>query len=162
MTDPKGYSRLQIALHWLAALLIVHQYLFKDAISAARDAAVKGMESAFNPLVLAHLAGGALVLVFALWRPSIRAGRGAPETLGDSAVQRALAKATHLGLYAVMILMPISGSVAWFGGVQAAAQGHNVMEVALLALVALHVVGAIYHHFLLKHGLINRMRRAEG
>ena len=29
MTDPKGYSRLQIALHWLAALLIVHQYLFK-------------------------------------------------------------------------------------------------------------------------------------
>lgn len=67
-----------------------------------------------------------------------------------------------MGLYAVMILMPISGSVAWFGGVQAAAQGHNVMEVALLALVALHVVGAIHHHFLLKHGLINRMRRAEG
>jgi len=97
MTDPKGYSRLQIALHWLAALLIVHQYLFKDAISAAWDAAVKGMESAFNPRVLAHLAGGALVLVFALWRLSIRAGRGAPETLGDSAVQRALAKATPWG-----------------------------------------------------------------
>ena len=36
MPSPKGYTRLQIALHWGAALLIVQQYLFKDAIAAAR------------------------------------------------------------------------------------------------------------------------------
>ena len=35
MPSPKGYTRLQIALHWGAALLIVQQYLFKDAIAAA-------------------------------------------------------------------------------------------------------------------------------
>lgn len=162
MTAPKGYTRLQIALHWIAALLILQQYLFKDAISTAWDAVTKGMESAFNPLVLAHVAGGALVLVFALWRLSIKAGRGTPEMVGDSPLQRALAKATHLGLYALMILMPVSGSVAWFGGVTVAAQGHNVLKVVLLALVALHVVGAVYHQFVLKDGLMNRMRRAEG
>ena len=39
MPSPKGYTRLQIALHWGAALLIVQQYLFKDAIAAAWDAA---------------------------------------------------------------------------------------------------------------------------
>lgn len=162
MPAPKGYTRLQIALHWIAALLIVQQYLFKDAISAAWEAATKGLESAFNPLVLAHVAGGGMVLLFALWRVSIRARRGAPDAAGDSAMQRALAKAVHLGLYAVMILMPVSGSVAWFGGVEVAAQGHNILKIALLALVALHVGGALYHQFVLKDGLITRMRRAGG
>ena len=70
-----------------------------------------------------------------------------------------MAKAAHVGLYALMILMPLSGSMAWFGGVDLAAQGHNVLRIAL---VAVHVVGALYHHFVLKDGLINRMRRAEG
>jgi cytochrome b561 len=162
MTIPKGYTRLQIALHWIAALLIVQQYLFKDAISAAWEAATKGLESAFNPLVLAHVAGGGLVLLFALWRLSIKARRGTPTMVGDSAVQRALAKLVHVGLYALMILMPVSGSVAWFGGVEVAAQGHNILKIALLAFVALHVVGALYHQFVLKDRLIDRMRRAEG
>lgn len=161
MPSPKGYSRLQIALHWIAALLILQQFLFEDAIASAWDAFTKGLESAFDPLVLAHVAGGALVLVFALWRLSIRAGRGAPEMVGDSALQRTLAKVTHVGLYALMILMPVSGAVAWFGGVELAAEGHNILKVVLLALVALHVVGAIYHQFVLRDGLMNRMRRAE-
>lgn len=162
MAAPTGYSRLQIALHWGAALLIVQQYLFKDAISAAWDATTKGLEAAFDPLVLAHVAGGALVLIFALWRLAIRARHGSPEMIGDSALQRALAKVTHLGLYALMILMPVSGAMAWFGGVETAAQGHELLKVALLALAALHVAGALYHHFVLKDGLLNRMRRSAG
>ncbi len=162
MTAPTGYSRAQIALHWIAALLILQQYVFKDAMSAAWEAFGDGLEIAFDPLVLAHVAGGALVLVFALWRLSIRARRGAPAMVGESVVQRALAKGTHVGLYALMILMPISGSVAWFGGIDAAAQGHNILKVALLALIALHVAGALWHQFVLKDGLIDRMRRADG
>ena len=162
MPSPKGYTRLQIALHWAAALLIVQQYLFKGSIAAAWDATAKGLETAFDPLVLAHVAGGALVMLFALWRMSIKARLGAPEMVGDSALQHLAAKATHLGLYALMILMPVSGSLAWFGGVDLAAQGHNVLKIVLLALVALHVVSALYHHFVLKDGLINRMRRTEG
>ena len=161
-TAPTGYSRLQIALHWGAALLIVQQYLFKDAIAAAWDAAAKGVETAFNPLVLAHVAGGAMVLIFALWRLTLRARRGVPPAIEASKVQGILARITHVGLYALMILMPLSGSMAWFGGVDLAAQGHNVLKIVLLALVALHVLGALYHQFVLKDGLINRMRRAEG
>ena len=162
MTTATGYTRLQIALHWIAALLIMQQYLFKDAISAAWEATTKGLESNFNALVLAHVAGGALIMLLALWRLSIRVKRGAPAMVGDSALQRGLASLTHVGLYALMILMPVSGSVAWFGGVEAAAQGHNILKIVLLALVALHVVGALYHQFVLKDGLINRMRRAAG
>ncbi len=162
MTAPTGYTRAQIALHWIAALLILQQYVFKDAMSAAWEAFGDGLEIAFDPLVLAHVAGGALVLVFALWRLSIRARRGAPAIVGESGLQRALAKGTHVGLYALMILMPVSGSVAWFGGVDAAAQGHNILKVALLALIALHVAGALWHQFVLKDGLLMRMRRAQG
>jgi len=32
----------------------------------------------------------------------------------------------------------------------------------LLALVALHVVGALYHQFVLRDGTLARMRRAQG
>lgn len=161
-TAPTGYSRLQIALHWLAFVLIAQQYLFHDAISDAWDRIRDGAEAAFDPLVLAHVAGGALVLIFTAWRLSLRARRGVPPAIESSRMQALLARLTHLGLYALMILMPISGSVAWFGGVEAAAQGHNLLKVLLLALIVLHVVGALYHQFILRDGTLLRMRRAQG
>lgn len=160
MTDPTSYSRPQIALHWLVFALIGLQYLFHDAISNAWDRIAQGGEAGFNPLVLAHVAGGALVLIFALWRLGLRARHGAPAPLEGNKIQLIIAKLTHVGLYALMILMPISGSVAWFGGIDAAAQGHNVMKIILLALIALHVIGALWHHFVLRDGTMARMSRA--
>ncbi|WP_108482040.1 cytochrome b [Oceaniglobus ichthyenteri] len=162
MTAPTGYSRTQIALHWVAFGLIAAQYLFKDAISNAWDQIKLGVEAGFDPLVLAHVAGGALVLLFALWRLALRARRGVPVAIESTRIQGILAKLTHVGLYALMILMPVSGAVAWFGGVQLAAQGHNIMKVILLALIALHIVGALYHQFVLRDGTLARMRRAQG
>jgi cytochrome b561 len=161
-TVPSGYSRLQIVLHWLVFALIAQQYLFKGAISAAWDRVTDGMEIGFDPLVFTHVGGGALVLLFAMWRISLCARHGVPEAIEANKLQGALAKLTHFGLYALMILMPVSGSVAWFGGVEAAAQGHNVMKIVLLALVALHVLGAFYHHFVLRDGTLARMRVAKG
>ena len=161
-TTPTGYSRLQIALHWLVFALIAQQYLFKDAMSAAWDRVTDGLKAGFDPLVLPHVAGGALVLIFALWRLALRARRGVPPAIEASKVQGILAKLTHVGLYWLMILMPVSGAVAWFGGVEAAAAGHNVLKIALLVLVALHVVGALYHQFVLRDGTLARMRRTQG
>ena len=159
---PTGYSRLQIALHWIVFAIIAQQYIFKDAMSAAWDRVTDGMEAVFDPLVLAHVAGGALVMIFALWRLTLRTRRGVPPAIEASKLQGILAKLTHVGLYVLMILMLVSGSVAWFGGVEAAAQGHNVMKIILLALVALHVIGALYHQFVLRDGTLARMRRAQG
>lgn len=160
MTNPAGYSRAQIALHWIVVLLIVQQYLLKDGIAAAWDASRAGREVPFDPLVPVHVAGGMLIMAFALWRLVLRARRGAPAAAG-SAAQRILAHLTHAGLYALMILMPLTGAMAWFGGVEAAAQGHNLLKVVLLVLVALHVLGALYHHFVLKDAVLDRMRRAQ-
>lgn len=161
MSAATGYSRPQIALHWIAALLILLQYMFADAIAHAWDEIGKGMTPAFDPMVMAHVIGGALVMLLALWRLSVRARRGAPEVEGENRAQRVLARLTHVGLYALMILMPVSGSLAWFGGAGAAAAGHNILKVVLLAFIALHVIGALYHQLFLKDGTMSRMLRPQ-
>lgn len=156
-----GYSRLQIILHWVVFLLIAQQYLFKDGISSAWEQITTGGEASISPLVLAHVLGGGLVMLMALWRLRLRAKQGVAQTAGGGLLD-VLAKLVHVGLYLLMLLMPLSGSVAWFLGVEVAAQGHNVMKVALLALVALHVLGALFHQFILRDGTLDKMRKARG
>jgi cytochrome b561 len=68
-----------------------------------------------------------------------------------------LAKATHVLIYALIIGMPISGSIAWFAGVPAAADAHELAKNLLLALVVLHVAGAIFQQFVLKSNVLTRM-----
>lgn len=154
-----GYSALQIVLHWLAALVIMQQFVFEDAISGAWRATRQGLAVAFDPMILAHVVGGGLGLLLVLWRLYLRRGATVPAATTGGEAQEMVARLTHLGLYAVMLLMPVSGAVAWFLGVGLAAEVHEVLKVALLALVALHVAGALYHQFVLKDGLLNRMRR---
>ncbi len=159
---PKGYNRTQISLHWVLFIIIIAQFVFHEGIADAWEKMSKGAEVAFSPLVAAHVFGGLLALVLVLWRISVRLKRGAPELPAeDSGITKLAAKGTHLGLYALMILMPISGAVAWFGGVEAAANGHAVMKFAMIALVTLHVVAALYHQYMLKNGLLKRMMKAD-
>ncbi len=68
-----------------------------------------------------------------------------------------MAKATHFLIYALIIGMPISGAVAWFGGVPGAAAAHVLAKSVLLVLVILHVAGALFQQFLLKSNVLTRM-----
>ncbi|WP_149140422.1 cytochrome b [Gemmobacter caeruleus] len=159
---PTGYSRSQIVLHWLTALVILWQFVANDAMGAAWRAVRQGNTPAFDPLVLAHVAGGVIVLAFALWRLVLRKTRGAPPPPADEAPALKLAAAaTHIGLYLVMILLTVSGGMAWFGGVTSAGEVHEVLTTLLLVLIGLHVVAALWHQFWLRDGLMDRMRRAE-
>lgn len=160
MSAPTGFSATQIRLHWIVFFLIVLQYVLHEGISEAWDIVEEGGSIAFDPIVASHVAGGILVLLLALWRIGLRMKRGAPPAPEEEpAILKLAAAATHLGLYALMIAMPLSGMAAWFGGVEAAAEAHEVMRVILLALVALHVVGALYHQFVLKTDVLSRMRK---
>jgi len=161
MPNPQGYSRTQITLHWVVFALVVAQFVFKDSIAQAWDQFSDGITPAFSLMVAAHVAGGGAVLLLTLWRLGLRRTRGvpaAPKT--DSAPQRMAAHLVHITLYALLILMPISGAVAWFGGVGTAADGHGVLKFALLAVVGLHVVAALWHQYGLRDGLLKRMMRA--
>jgi len=161
MTEPTGYSRPQIRLHWIVAVLIVPQFVLHDGISAAARTLAQGGQPAFDPLVPLHVVGGVLIAALVLWRIALRALRAAPPLPeGEHPALKLVAKLTHGGLYLLLLGLPLSGAVAWFGGVRAAGEGHEVMRTLLLALTLLHVLGALYQQFLLKDGLMQRMKRA--
>jgi cytochrome b561 len=163
MAHPTGYTRAQIGLHWITVLLVALQYILHDAISEAWEAVVTGSEVAFNPLVAQHVAVGALVAVLTFVRLGLRLSHGAPPPpASEHPALKAVAHATHWAFYALLILMPVSGAVAWFNGVEGAAQAHNVMKIALLALIALHVIAALVHQFVFKTNLMERMKRPVG
>ena len=159
MSHVKGYSATQITLHWLVAGLILFQLIFGEDMGAAWRAVRQGTEPQMNFWVWAHIVVGIAVLLFVLWRLVLRFTRGAPEAPADSALMMQAATWGHRLLYAVMLLAPISGMAAWFGGVVAAAQAHELFKPVLILLVLGHVLAALYHQFIRKDGLLLRMRR---
>lgn len=157
---PQGYSATQIALHWIVAVLVGAQYTLNAPITRAWDAARQGLPVTFDPLILAHVAGGALILALVVWRLVLRLRRGAPPPpANEPAPLKALGHAAHWGFYALLAAMSLSGALAWFGGVGAAAQAHNLLKVALIALIALHVVAVPFHRIVLKNNVMQRMTR---
>ncbi len=96
-------------------------------------------------------------------------------TTGNESLDR-IARWTHWGFYALIGGMVLSGLATAlgagllpivFGGsgdpLPATFEGmpqlfvHGFFAVLLIALIVLHVLAAIYHHFILKDGLIRRM-----
>ncbi|MEN8656683.1 MAG: cytochrome b/b6 domain-containing protein [Marivita sp.] len=160
MIDKTGYSATQIGLHWIVALLVAGQYIFKESIASAWDAYTRGQEVAFSPLILAHVAGGILILAFVLWRLVLRLTRGVPPAPENEPTPlKTLSHVAHWGFYAILAAMSVSGGLMWFGDVQAAAQAHNVLKVMLLALIVLHVVAIPFHKLVLKNNVMQRMIR---
>lgn len=164
MTAPKsashGYSATQIALHWAVAMLVAAQYIFKDAISGAWDTIRAGESYAFDPLILGHVAGGALILTFVAWRLVLRLRRGVPPPPENEPTPlKTLSHVAHWAFYAVLAAMSVTGLLAWFADVTPAAQAHNVLKVMLLALIALHVLAVPFHRLVLNNNVMQRMIR---
>lgn len=157
---PKGYSTTQIALHWGVAVLVAGQYIFKDAISGAWTAIRAGNDFAFDPLILAHVAGGVLILALVVWRLVLRLKRGAPSPPeNEPAPLKTLSHIAHWAFYALLTAMSVTGLLAWFGDVTQAAQAHNVLKVALLAFIVLHILAVPFHRLVQKNNVMQRMIR---
>ena len=160
MKQTTGYSAAQIRLHWIVALLVAGQYIFKDSIAAAWDAYTRGQEISFSPLVFAHVAGGMLILAFVVWRLALRFSRGVPPAPeNEPGPLKTLSHVAHWGFYALLAAMTVTGGLTWFADVAAAAQAHNVLKVALLALIVLHVLAIPFHRIVLKNNVMQRMIR---
>ncbi len=154
------YSRLQIILHWVVAALIVVQFVAHDGMEHAWRTFTQTGAKTLTLGAGVHVGAGIAVLLFAFVRLFLRrrsAGAANPADT-DPAWMRVAAKAMHVSLYALMILVPISGMAAWGGEVTQAAEGHGILTKLLIALVVVHVGAAIYHQFVLKDNLMARMR----
>lgn len=163
MAKPLGYSRQQIWLHWGIAVLILFQIVFGESMAEAWDAFTETGATQMTLLVWGHIIAGVAVLLFALWRLYLRAARGVPAPIaGQPRLQVVAGEAVHWIFYAIMIGAPLTGMAAWYGGVLQAGEVHGTVKPVIVALVAVHVLAALYHQVIKKDGLLLRMWRAQG
>ncbi|MGJ4804629.1 cytochrome b [Luteimonas sp. SDU82] len=165
-------------LHWLGVAMI----LAVAVIGLSMGGLERGSELR-RLAYISHKSLGLAVLVLALLRLVMRAATRSPAPAGARWSQR-LAQATHLLLYLLMLAVPLSGwmlnSVAgqplvWFGlfDVPALAERnpdwrrvvdalHLWLFWLLAALVALHVLAAALHQWVLRDGTAWRMLPGSG
>lgn len=158
---PPGYSRLQVVLHWLIAGLVVGQFAVNAALRAAFGDRLAGDAAALEPGALFHIVSGLAILGLTLLRLAIRLIRGAPPPdAGIPPVIAALARVAHVALYGLLILMPLTGAIAWFSGSALSGTLHETGRLLFLPLIAGHVLGALTEHFVLRNDTLRRMLRA--
>lgn len=169
----RRYSSVAIALHWLLALMMVCQLAL--GFMMPKD------ESGFSAYQL-HKSIGITILLLTLARLAWRVFQRPPAPI-EGGFGAILAKAVHWGFYAVLILGPLTGwlvvstaevrvPTVLFGVVpwphlpvshamnEASEEVHEWLGWIAVGLLALHVAGAVRHHFILRDRLLERMAPA--
>ncbi|HEV3372555.1 MAG TPA: cytochrome b/b6 domain-containing protein [Xanthobacteraceae bacterium] len=166
------YHPLLVALHWLLAFLITAAL----ALGALVMVKIPNSDPMKIEALRSHMAGGSLILLLMLVRLFVRTRTTHPATAstGTPVLDR-LAWASHRMFYGAVLVMAGSGLVmALQTGLPAIVFGgegvlpadfwafpvravHYVASRVLMALIALHVAGALYHTLILQDGLLRRM-----
>lgn len=184
---PQHYGRLARLLHWGTALLFFAAYAavyfrhwFTNEDTPANWAALQ-----------LHLSAGITVLVFVALRLYARITQPQPRAVPAPRWQHWGAHAMHWLLYAVMIVMPITGylgtgvALEYFGLFNVPSFKDTALFAALgipweafekpidfvhknsgawlvWGLILLHAGAAIYHHAVLRDSVLTRMLRGRG
>ncbi|WP_298492730.1 cytochrome b/b6 domain-containing protein [uncultured Maritimibacter sp.] len=157
---PTGYTRLQIALHWIIFLLIAVQFLFHDGMEDVWRAVMRDTYAGPTAGAILHVAVGLAVLALVVIRLGVKLKRGSPRLPeNEPALLKTTASVTHWVLYGLMVVVPVSGAVAWFTVNEGAGEAHEVLKTLLMLVVLLHVAGALVQRFVLKSDVMTRMLR---
>jgi cytochrome b561 len=144
---PVAYSTVQMSLHWLVVFLVLVQFVFNDSVEAAlEEAAETGAYAWMEGGLITHPIVGTAIFLAMAARLALRLTRGVPPapTTEPRPVQ-VLSRATHWAFYAILLAMPVAGALALFLASPVLGQVHAVTAWVLLALIALHVAGALWH-----------------
>jgi cytochrome b561 len=155
---------MQVALHWIVVVLVAFQFLAHDAIEASWRAWIRDDASPADATVLTymHIGTGLLVLVLALVRIWLRITRGAPPPPADEPrILQWSGEAVHGLIYLLLIVLPVSGGVAWFFGLERVGDAHEFLQKVLLGAIALHIAGALFQHFVRRSQVLMRMFRPD-
>lgn len=158
-TPSKGFSRLQIALHWAVALLVGSQLLFGESMTRSVDAADSGgaLSKADSLLATSHYWFGIAILLLVAVRLYVRITRGAPKSAsGKSPLLQFAAAATHWMFYALLAAVPVLGLLAYYVG-DPWGDIHSLARPVFLVLIAAHAGAALMHQFVLRDGTLRRM-----
>jgi cytochrome b561 len=169
------YGAVARTLHWAMFALIAAQF----TVAWTMPPIEWGTEPEF--LINLHLSLGVLLMLLVIVRLAWRFTHPVPPPVpGTPAWQRWAAGATHLALYALLLILPLTGWAAasvrgWpvtlFGlfrlpgllprgtklGFKAGDLHADVISWVLLALVGLHIVAGLYHHFIKRDAVLQRM-----
>jgi cytochrome b561 len=172
MVRESRYHPVLVVLHWFLALLIGAAL----ALGALVMVRIPNTDPMKIEALRSHMSGGMLILVLMLVRLLVRARTAHPPaaTTGHRSLDR-LAWLSHRLFYIAVLGMAGSGLFMAFQtdlpSIVFAGHGappkdfwaypvrtvHYVFSRLLIALIALHVAGALYHTFVLKDGLLRRM-----
>jgi cytochrome b561 len=163
------------AFHWtIVALILLQFWLAQRAEALPLGLAKLGTLARHKSVGLTILALAVLRLA---WRWS---QRESPPLPGDlKPWERAAAGLTHVGLYALLFALPLTGwamssaknyPVSWFSlfalpdlvapderVFEVLVTTHGILAATLVAFAALHVLGALQHHFIRKDSVLLRM-----
>ena len=166
------YTSVARALHWILAVLIIVNLV----LGIGHDALPK--DWAVMPV---HKSIGLTVLALTLARLAWRVGHRPPSLPSTMPVwEKAAAHVTHGVFYAFMILVPLTGwimtsagtrplnwfflfDVPKFGVAKGDAivglshEAHELIPWLWSALIIVHILAALRHHFMLKDGVLRRM-----
>lgn len=160
------YAPSQILVHWLAAALIVFLLVTGTFVLAEIP---NTPEKTGNFRI--HMILGALAALLVVARVLLRRRHPQPPAV----VAERRARLGHMGLNILVLLLAVSGSVlALQSGVADAVLGngmlpesldgwtlrkvHGLLSRLLMALIAVHVLAALYHQWIVRDGLLLRMR----
>lgn len=168
-----GYGALAKGFHWLIVALLIAQY----AVAWTMPDIHRGTQP--DTLINLHMSLGITVLALAVLRLIWRLLHPVPLIADNLPLwQRRTAQANHALLYGLIFAMPLLGWVAasgrgwtidvWGTSVPrliapaprlAGTIGdyHTDLSYLLLALVGLHVLAALYHHFWQRDRTLTRM-----
>lgn len=168
------YGTVALALHWSVAALLLVQFPL-GVLGADLPLGIDRLITLSR-----HKSLGMTLLALVLLRLAWRLANPAPAPpAGLPAREHHLARVAHLSFYVLLLLMPLLGwigssasnlTVSWFGWftfpdlvgtdaglAQLAKACHAWLAWLLLALITLHVVAALRHHFLLRDNVLQRM-----
>lgn len=172
----RRYSAVSIFLHWTIVVLVLTNVWMGGRMTEAA-----GAQQA--QLLSVHASIGISILVLTLARLGWRLSHPWPRIPdGTPGWQRAIARFTHVSFYVALIAIPLLGwstvsaapgvdRLEVFGGIpwpllpfgdseaRAAALGetHKAFVKAVYVLLALHIAGALKHHFVQRDQVLHRM-----
>lgn len=182
------YALAQRLLHWLIAVLVLLAFAFGGTIGYFGFDGLREIFGAAGTdlIYTTHKTLGVLILGFMVLRLGTRFTFGKPAYATPlPAPQRVASQLVHTLFYVLLIVMPVLGWLATASGgfpvslFQLELPGligrddalsetfflwHEYVGYALIALIALHIAGAMYHWRIRRDGVMQRMalfRRSE-
>lgn len=167
------YLRIQKIIHWLMSILIMLDLVIAQKFGGDMELWDR-LESRVD-----HATAGMIVAFLFILRIILRYRYGAPSLPSTMPVwQTYMAKTGHYGLYFLMGLLIISGittanfttdPIVVFGLINLSSEVNNVEMFnlirgvhefatnAIIALISIHILAAIYHHFIAKDDTTKNM-----